>query len=133
MVEIKVGADDTLTVKWTGRKGTGSLYQIMAEANAKDVNRLEKQELWACFLCARTVPFPMGGGEKIYTKAIALVRDGTAPMGEAFVKASLGECRKAYVIAAGDGCNAPKDTYLKIAVQVRQHERQAGQNEDGGI
>ncbi len=121
MTQIDILPDQTLSVKWTGRKGGGSLLQIAAEGNAKNLNRLNLNQCLAVLLAVRSVPFPMGDHnadnvmrkalEYVETPAYAAVRAKAEEIG-------LGEVRKSIVVSAGSGMNAPHDMYIDSAIRV---------------
>jgi hypothetical protein len=109
---------DNVVVKWNGRKGRGSLYQIAAEGNAKNVNKLSIAQCLAVYICVKVAPFPMGSGEKVYRMVLADVEAGKQPkMVEMAEKMGLGAVRKSLVEAAGGGFNAPHDSYITIAAE----------------
>ena len=147
MVKLTVNPDDgTLAYEWTGRPGTGSLYQMAVESNYKLVNALDLRELWCAMLCVKFAAFPMGKGEKAYRHMLELWDKGEvdvpdirnaeekAQMGLPEIDASserlggrgptappaaLGRFRKYVVQRAGEGCNAPTDSYLRIAHDIK--------------
>jgi len=132
-VELTINPDGTLNYEWTGRPGTGSLYQLGAERNHKLVNALGLRELWCVMLCVRFAPHPLGKGERAYRRMLEMwdgggvdrpdIRstaerergDGSAEDPPA---AAMGRLRKWIVERAGGGCNAPTDSYLEIAHDI---------------
>jgi hypothetical protein len=116
MTKIEIDGDNVV-VTWTGKKGRGSLLQIMAEGNAKKVNTLDMIQCLAVIICVRNVPFPCGDGERLFRKALEFIPTQTA-MVEAGEKMGLGAVRKALVEKAGGGCNAPTDSYIDLAAKV---------------
>lgn len=119
--EITINPDETLTVKWTGRKGRGSLFQIMAEGNAANVNRLDKNQMLAVHICIKANPFPLGKEDITFSRIMEEVSkpDGRfADVVAKLDKIKLGDMRRELVIQAGGGCNAPTDTYISAAVRV---------------
>jgi hypothetical protein len=133
MVRLTIKDDGKLDLEWTGRKGTGSLYQLAASSNSRLVNDLGLREMTCVLLCARHVPLPLGGGEKAYRRMLEIWDEGgiTVPdvrseeeraAGEGSAEnplpAALGRLRKYLVEKAGDGFNAPHDSYLRIARDI---------------
>lgn len=119
--ELTVNADDTVSAKWKGPKERGSLFQVMAEGNVKLVNRLDKIELLAVLLCVKIMPFPLGHGEQFYGEVLEKARaNPDAYLNDTAKAMTLGDMRKALVVKAGDGCNAPTDSYLQIAVEAQK-------------
>jgi len=116
MTEITLDGD-VVVVKWTGRKGRGSLLQIAAEGNAKNVNKLDLRQCVAVYICVKSVPFPCGDGKNVYRKALEFV-DGQVKIMETAEKLGLGKVRKSLVESAGGGFNAPTDSYISAAVEV---------------
>lgn len=117
MTEIRIDSD-TVSALWTGKRGRGSLFQIMAVGNCELVNQLDLLELSAVVICVKHLPFPLGNGPTFYREVLEKVRgSGESAFGEEF---TLGQIRKYLVHKAGDGCNAPHDTYLTIAVEAQK-------------
>lgn len=119
--EITIKEDQTLDVKWVGKRGRGSLFQIAAVGNAANVNRLNKNQILAVYIAVRFCSFPMGKEDHVYKTTLDEVEN---PKG-AFVNVvekmkniSLGEMRKELVQSAGSGFNAPHDMYISAAVKV---------------
>lgn len=120
MVEITINEDQTLTVRWTGRKGTGSLYQIMAEGNAKNLNTLTVEECIACYYASKACPFPMGKGEEVYKMTLESVLSGKyAADVLPKIREKLGQFRKELVQECGSSCNGPLDSYITIAAELK--------------
>lgn len=124
--EIAVNNDQTVSVQWKGQRGRGSLFQVMASGNAEQVNKLDLEEITAVLMSAISVPFPLGQGEKVYRGILKSIREETSEAGKhnlATLKlAGIGTARKVLVIKAGEGCNAPHDSYLRIAAEVKEHK-----------
>lgn len=135
MVKLTIQEDGRVEFEWTGRKGTGSLYQIAAQGNTELVNELGLREIWCAILCARFAPFPLGGGETAYRSCLGKwdageidppdlrteeeKRQTTLPgMESGITPVQLGRLRKWTVQKAGDGMNAPHDSYLRIAHDI---------------
>lgn len=119
--EITINEDQTLAVKWTGRRGRGSLFQIAAEGNAKNVNRLDKNQILAVFICVNLNPFPLGGENEQFRKIMDELAKPDGRFASVVAKAAdmkLGDMRKELVVSAGSGFNAPHDTYISAAVAV---------------
>lgn len=135
MVKLTIQEDGRLKFEWIGRKGTGSLYQIAAQGNTELVNGLGLRELWCAMLCAKFAPFPLGGGEKAYRACLERWDAGEIDppdlrsedekkqmslpgMEGGITPAQLGRLRKWVVQKAGEGMNAPHDSYLQIAHDI---------------
>jgi len=119
---ITINEDQTLSVTWTGEKGGGSLFQIMATGNAKNVNLLTLEQNLAVLVSAKSNPFPCGdnNAKAVYQEVLNTLTsggkfDGVVERGQ---KIGLGNVRKTLVKECGSGCNAPHDMYLEIAVKV---------------
>lgn len=121
MTELSIVGDEVV-VKWTGRKGRGSLFQIMATGNAKNANILSAKELLAVFLSVKICPFPLGAGETIYRKTLAAIDTDFATLLQKTEAIPVGQLRKEIVVKAGEGCNAPTDMYLDIAAKIKRGE-----------
>jgi hypothetical protein len=132
-VKLTIGDDGKLEYEWTGKKGTGSLYQLMASGNHKLVNELGVKELWCLLLCVKHAPFPLGGGEKAYRRMLEIWDEGgiNTPdirneeekeqeigTAEDPPPAAVGRLRQYVVQKAGGGCNAPHDSYLRVAHDI---------------
>ncbi|OYW73584.1 MAG: hypothetical protein B7Z37_20960 [Verrucomicrobia bacterium 12-59-8] len=125
--QITINEDQTLTVKWVGKRGRGSLFQIAAEGNAKNVNRLDKIQILAVHICVRINPFPLGTEKETYRKVLAELGEPEGRFANVVAKVSdikLGEMRLELVNAAGSGFNAPHDKYITTAVEVLFSESQ---------
>jgi hypothetical protein len=115
-----------------------SLFGLMAESNCAHANALGKAQLIAVWYCVMQRPFPLGDGQWLYERALevvesdALARATAALTGrpaktelatdlwDAADKMSVGEIRRTLVVKAGSGCNAPTDSYLRLAAQLAQ-------------
>lgn len=132
-VNLTIRDDGRLDYEWTGRKGTGSLYQLAASGNYKLVNDLGLKEMMCVILCVKHAPFPLGGGERAYRRMLEIWDEGGIDMpdirsqeekdaGEGSPDdpppAALGRLRKHLVAKAGGGMNAPHDSYLRIAHDI---------------
>lgn len=116
---LTIKEDQTVEAEWTGPKNRGSLFQIMASGNVKLANALDKEQLLAVLYAVKVSPFPLGGGEKVYRMILGKVKaEPEKFVGAAAKKISLGELRKSVIQLAGDGCNAPHDSYLQIAYDI---------------
>lgn len=121
---IHIHNDQTIALD-IAHQNAKSLFNIMATSNVDYANKLDLLELWAVLICIKSAPFPLGAGEAIYKSIMhallnnpqELFADGQMP------SLSLGELRKVIVFQAGDGCNAPTDSYLRIAKQMKCGER----------
>jgi hypothetical protein len=124
--EIVVNPDQTVSVIWKGRRGRGSLFQTMASGNADSVNKLDLEEITAVLMSAISAPFPLGHGEKVYREILKSIRDGSSEACKhniATMKlAGIGKARRLLLFKAGEGCNAPHDSYLRIAVEVKENK-----------
>lgn len=121
--QITINQDKTLACKWTGRKRDGSLFQLAAEGNVEMVNQLDTNELLAVVVSVKVAAFPCGRGEEVYRKVLeTLQTDPTKIFPNGTPTMDLGELRKAIVFKAGEGCNAPHDSYLRVAVAVKKGE-----------
>lgn len=121
MTRIITNPDNTLSVEWQGRKGGGSLLQLAAEGNVPRVNRLNLVELYAIILAIKADPSPLGRGERTYRWALAELSnpDNVAKYWKSgFPTDDLGKLRQAVVQRAGEGFNAPTDSYLHIASDI---------------
>lgn len=137
MVKLTIQENGTLKFEWTGKKGTGSLYQIAAQGNVDLVNELGLREIWCAMLCAKFVPFPLGGGEKAYRSCLEKWDAGEIDRPDLrteeekaqqelpgmederdITPEQLGRLRKWAVQKAGEGMNAPHDSYLRIAHDI---------------
>lgn len=119
--QITIKEDQTLDVKWVGKRGRGSLFQVAAVGNAANVNRLDKNQLLAVFIAVRICPFPLGKEDQVYKNTLTEVEkpDGQfADVVAQLSEISLGVMRKELVQAAGSGFNAPHDIYISTAVRV---------------
>lgn len=118
--------DNKVLPKWTGRKGGGSLFQTMSKGNADNANKLSAKEILAVYICVKACPFPLGRGDQIYKMTLEKIDAGgfVEPLAKA-ESINLGELRKSLVVACGDGCNAPHDMYLDIAVKVQEAQTPA--------
>lgn len=121
--------DGTINVEWTGRAGRGSLYQVMASSNAEYVNALTYDDLVLVIELARSCPFPaLAGGYDGVAKSmhakmldeandthkiIAAIRDAMSK------RVSLADLREYVIGKAGDGCNAPHDSYLREVFRAK--------------
>lgn len=121
-----------------------SLFGMMAESNCGLTNALGKSELIAVWWCVMNDPFPLGGGVEQYRRVLAKVEGDalaratatlsgrtakTALGDDAWAVAdtmSLGQIRQYLVNKAGGGCNAPVDSYLRIAVSLVDGEEPQG-------
>lgn len=118
--QLTVNEDQTVTSTWVGKKGRGSLFQVMSGGNIKYVNVLDLMELWAVIASVQVAPFPLGQGEKIYRKILEQLKtDPSKLFANGIPDVKLGELRKYLVIKAGDGCNAPHDSYLRMAYKLK--------------
>lgn len=123
-VEILINDDQTLSVNWIGKKGRSSLYFIMAQGNAKELNQLDKEECIAIYLCAKETPFPCGGENTYYLAKLKILREECQwlldeKLLERYDKYSLGSLRKFLVELSGDSCNGPVDTYIRVAIACK--------------
>lgn len=119
--EITIKEDQTLDVKWVGKRGRGSLFQVAAVGNAANVNRLNKNQILAVFIAVKYCPFPLGKEDQIYKTTLDEVENPTGAFVSTVAKMesiSLGILRKELVQAAGSGFNAPHDMYISTAVRV---------------
>jgi hypothetical protein len=118
---IHLHADQTLSVNWVGAKGRGSLFQIAAGGNVAAVNKLSLLELYAVLIAVKAHPFPLGAEQEVYTKVLEAVTANPAEfINEEGLARPLGELRRAVVLKAGEGFNAPTDMYLSTAVEAQE-------------
>jgi hypothetical protein len=113
---MKIYADANHVVHVENPRG---MLGVMAPSNAEYVNALGIRELLAVLYSVKCAPFPLGGGEEVYREFLQRMNDGE--FSEALAKAEalpLGELRLALIEKAGSGCNAPTDSYLKIAADI---------------
>lgn len=122
---------------WAGKQE--SLFQICAEMNIERVNKLGLRELWCALAAATNHPFPLGEEEYYYRGYLKIYDSGKIkkpdirteeekkqssflPDDYEVTNQSLGRFRIEIVYKSGDQINAPIDTYLKIAVKVKEEE-----------
>lgn len=117
-VQIKINADQTVKAAWTGPKNRGSLMKIAAQGNAEELNKLTWDECAAVYLAVKHDPFPLDKGSEQYTATLALVKSGEIWKDGKRPECSLGDLRAMLLKLAGDGFNAPTDSYIRIAVEV---------------
>jgi hypothetical protein len=133
VTKIDINADQTLTVTWAGEKGGGSLLHIASVSNAKYVNALDAIELWTVLFSVKTVPFPLGGslGAFRYVDIYQRVRSWVDEkgldnlIGEESHSMSLGQLRRYVIVKAGEGFNAPTDSYLRAAYELKQRQTES--------
>lgn len=123
MTIIAIKNDQTIALE-DKHNNCNSLFNIMARGNVEYANHLDAHELWAVMVSVKTAPFPLGHAESVYRKVLKMVKTDPAKV---FANGSmpdmpLGDLRKAIVFQAGDGCNAPTDSYLRIAKQIKLGE-----------
>ncbi len=120
---IAINSDHTISLD-SERKNCKSLFNIMAQGNVEYANVLDADELWAVLASVKVAPFPLGNGEAIYRQILNKIKKDpqTVFTSGAPPELSLGKLRKAIVFQAGDGCNAPTDSYLRIAKQIKLRE-----------
>jgi hypothetical protein len=128
VTKIDINADQTLTVTWAGEKGGGSLLHIASVSNAKYVNALDAIELWTVLFAVKTVPFPLGsslgaiGYADVYQKVRSWVDEKGLEnlIGEESRNMPLGQLRRHVIVKAGEGFNAPTDSYLRTAYELKR-------------
>lgn len=116
------------------------LFGMMAESNCRNANALGKAQLLAVWWCVMNRAFPLGDGQWIYQRTLAIVEADALKRATAALtgrvaetvlgtdiwtaadQMSVGEIRRTLVIKAGSGCNAPTDSYLAIAAQLQRGE-----------
>jgi len=116
--EIRIARDQTVSAHWTGERGQGSLFQVMAGGNCDLANELGFDELLAIPILAKLLPFPVPGYTAPREKALAMLeKKGLVaqifPPDHTIRTRSLGELRKAIVFECGDSCGGPTDGWLK--------------------
>ena len=119
--EITINDDDTLTVAWVGKRGNGSLFHLAAEGNAKHVNKLDADEIWAVMACARQVPYPGQRRAKVYElvlRAIREVPEKVFPEGRP--NTTLGKLRHALVMKIGSSFGDVFSEYLEFAANLKE-------------
>ena len=119
--EITINADETLTVVWVGKRGHGSLFHLAAEGNAKHVNKLDIDEIWAVMCCARQAPYPGQRRAKVYEmvlRAIREVPDKVFPDGRP--NTTLGKLRQALVVKIGSSFGDVFSEYLEFAANLKE-------------
>jgi hypothetical protein len=132
--------DNTTDPILVDRTSSG-LTGLMAVSNCEHANALYRGGLAAVMQAVAQQPFPLGRGREVYLACLAAVEAayidlaGHQLMGVHSCLTSmqhwllqledgfpnLGALRKALVIRAGSGCNAPVDSYLRIAYHVTYH------------
>jgi len=112
-MEILVNPDQTVTV--TGCENAG-LTGVLAAGLDTQVNALDVHELLAVRTAVRSMPFPLGNGERVYRLALETVLENQDKIPSAL---QLGHLRALVVKHAALGCNAPYDSYLQIAYDVK--------------
>lgn len=115
-LEVTIGSDES--VECRHRRRSSGLAEIFATGLTGQVNALDANELGAVVLAVKLCPFPLtsDNAENTYRRALAMVK---GPTGNAVRAMRLGELRKALLLRASEGCNAPHDHYLKVAHQVK--------------
>lgn len=115
-----------------------SLFGMMAESNCAYANALGRAQLLAVWWCVMNRHFPLGDGQWLYQKTLAAIeadalKRATAALTGAAAHTALGddvwvaadqmstgEIRRTLVNKAGSGCNAPTDSYLRLAAQLQR-------------
>lgn len=118
-----------------------SLFALMATSNCEHANRLGMAELATVVWCIANAPFPLGRGVELYAEALRRVELAFLRRAEAslagtvydppattldgwllgFSGTTVGQLRRWLVDRAGSGCNAPTDSYLRIAAWWATH------------
>jgi hypothetical protein len=117
------------------------LLDTMARANCEAANACGLADLVAVVYCIANMPFPLGNGAKAFLlarrhiedafterAAISLAGEVYAPAAGTvadwllgFTGTTLGQLRRWLVARAGEGCNAPTDSYLRLAAWFAAH------------
>lgn len=114
MTTIHVNPDGTVAVH-----SSRGLAGMLASSDATHANALDVAALVAVLVAVKSCPFPLGNGEAVYRECLAAVQAGT--YADAVAKANdagIGKLRTVIVHRAMHGCNAPHDSYLRIAYGV---------------
>lgn len=118
-----------------------SLFALMATSNCEHANRLGMAELATVVWCMANAAFPLGRGPELYTEALRRVELAFLRRAEAslsgtvydppatsldgwllgFTGTTVGDLRRWLVNKAGSGCNAPTDSYLRLAAWWATH------------
>lgn len=110
---------DTVKYQWYGMPGSGSLFSLMLPGNADAVNSLSLEECLAVYLCIKRAPY--ASERRLAYQTILLgVKDGSVFKGGKIPEMKLGDLRMILLKRAGDGINAPADTYLKLASDIKK-------------
>jgi hypothetical protein len=136
----KGGPRDVQTPHLRERKAD-RLLDIMAKANCDAANACGLADLVAVVWCIANAPFPLGGGAEIFHAARTRIEQAFLHRAEAslhgvvydpapktlegwllgFSDTTLGQLRQWLVTRAGEGCNAPTDSYLRLAAWFAAH------------
>lgn len=113
--KIIINPDDTISLE---KSNSGWLSGVMADACVKQANLLNREELIAVVWAVKASAFPIGQGEQVYRNCLKNVKkqekeNPTAP------NITLGQIRKHLATRASQGCNAPYDSYLRIAYDIK--------------
>jgi hypothetical protein len=124
------------------RTNTG-LMGCMAPSNCEHANTLGRGALAAVLLAVAKEPFPLGNGEAVYRACLTSAETAYTQIADTALSGrirphnqllhawltgldkdfpDLGPLRKAIVDRAGTGCNAPVDSYLRIAYHIVRGE-----------
>lgn len=124
MTSIRINDDQTIALDGA-HQNAKSLFNIMAASNVDYVNKLDLLELWTVLVCVKSAPFPLGAGEAIYRSILQALSNNPHQVfaNGKIPDVPLGDLRKVLVFQAGDGCNAPTDSYLRMAKQIKSGER----------
>jgi hypothetical protein len=113
--KIIINPDDTISLE---KSHAGWLSAVIAESCAKQVNLLNREELIAVVWAVKASPFPLGQGEQVYRNCLKNVKkqEKENPIAP---NVTLGQIRKSIATRASHGCNAPNDSYLRIAYDIK--------------
>lgn len=112
-MKITVNADETVTL--CGADGS-TLDGVLSGGLDTQVNALSMEELLAVRLSVVRVPYPGGAGERVYRDHLKVVQGNP----DKLPSCSLVSMRKAILSTAIGGCNAPSDSYLQIAYDIKR-------------
>lgn len=135
------GGQRDLAVAALRERRADRIIDAMARSNCANANACGVADLCAVVLCLAKAPFPLGGAAGLFIAARAQIeaaflrRAAASLAGEVFNPApesldgwllgftdtTLGQLRRWLVARAGEGCNAPTDSYLRLAAWCAQN------------
>ena len=114
-MQVTINDDQTVTIVGCDN----SLDGVSSHGLDTQVNALGLVELFAVRLAVRNNPFPLGKGEQFYRECLKHVEKN---VGAISPEVSLGKLRCLMVREAAGGCNAPTDSYLRIAYDIKTNQ-----------